>query len=398
MKKIISLLLVMVMLCGMAVATPIAAETEITVFDTQIQTSAIEAGDSLAFCLTMNAPGVDVKNHYMFDPSNATVQHNGEAVPLERVGVVLTLDPAIGEDLDSLVVGTEGVVDVNVEKLFHLEKENGICRFAVRVVNIPEEYLGTNIYMRPYYVINDGEHVYTDLTKNSSVLKTLYPVEMPAVGTDVDVVNKLGRVVLSQADVSYATDDDGKVVKTANLSIENTTANIKTGENDWVEYTCYNELGEVIATEQLTIGTIAAGEEQSYAVILPEDTAKVELTDSSVTYAPDVILPAIGSDIDVTGKKNRIRVSAASATFNEDGSIHVSLTFTNYTTNWITEETNYIKYGYYKGSTRKGTATLYIGVIDTKKNKTKTFEFDVPSYTTQVKITSSKIVYWTEWA
>lgn len=398
MKKIVSLLLVAVMLCGMAVATPVAAETELTVFDTQIQTSAIEAGDSLAFCLTMNAPGVDVKNHYMFDPSNATVQHNGEAVKLERVGVVLTLDPTIGEDLDSLVVGTEGVTDVNIEKLFHLEKENGLCRFAVRVINIPAEYLGMNIYIRPYYVIDGGESVYTDLTKNSSVLKTLHPVVMPEVGTDVDVVNKLGRVVLSRSDVSYTTDENGKVVKTANLSIENITANIKTGENDWVEYTGYNELGEVIATEQLTIGSIAAGAEQSYAVTLPEDTTKVELTGSSITYEPDVILPAIGSDIDVTNKKNRIRVSDASATFNEDGSIHVSLTFTNYTTNWITEEDNYIKYRYYKGGTAKGTKTLYIGVIDTKKNKSKTFEFDVPYYTTEVKITSSKIVYWTEWA
>ena len=109
-------------------------------------------------------------------------------------------------------------------------------------------------------------------------------------------------------------------------------------------------------------------------------------------------MPAIGSDIDVTKKKNRIRVSAAEASFNEDGTIHVKWTFKNYTSNWITEETDYIKYGYYKDGTRKGLATLYIGVIDTKKNPVKTFEFDVPAYTTEVRITSSKIVYWTEWA
>ena len=83
---------------------------------------------------------------------------------------------------------------------------------------------------------------------------------------------------------------------------------------------------------------------------------------------------------------------------NGDGTFTVSLTFTNYTSNWITEETDYIKYGYYKDGTRKGLATLYIGVIDTKKNPVKTFEFDVPAYTTEVRITSSKIVYWTEWA
>lgn len=393
MKKIISLLLSLVMLCGMAVVTPVAAES-VTVFDSDILTSATEEGNSLAFGFTLYAAGVEVKNHYFFDSTNATVQHNGEAVKLERVGVVLTLNADIGKDMDKLVVGTAGVQDVNIEKLYHLEKENGLCRFAVRVIEIHEDYHGTDIYVRPYYVINNGERVYADLTKCSSVYKTLYPVEMPAVGTDV----VKDHLVLSQSYVRYTADADGAMVKTANLSIENITDNKKTCEDSWVEITCYNELGEVIATEQLTIGVIAVGEESSYEVVLPEGTAKVELTDSAITYDPDIILPAIGSDIDVTKKKNRIRVSAADATWNADGTIHVTLTFKNYTSNWITEETDYIKYTYYKDGTSKGTKTLYIGVIDTKKNPSKTFEFDVPAYTTKVKITSSKIVYWTEWA
>lgn len=395
MKKIISLLLALVMLCGMAVVTPVAAES-VTVFDSDILTSATEEGNSLAFGFTLYADGVEVKNHYFFDPTNAKVQHNGEAVKLESVGVVLTLNADIGKDMDKLVVGTAGVQDVNIEKLYHLEKENGLCRFAVRVIEIPADYHGTDIYVRPYYVINNGERVYADLTKCSSVYKTLYPVEMPAVGTNVDVANE-DHLVLSQSYVTY-TDEADKVVKTANLSIKNITTRDKTRGDSWVEYTCYDESGKVIDTPYtLTIGSIAAGAEQSYAVTLPEGTAEVALTDSSITYAPDIILPAIGSDIDVTKKKNRIRVSAADATWNADGTIHVSLTFKNYTSNWITEETDYIKYSYYKGSTRKGTATLYIGVIDTKKNPVKTFEFDVPAYTTEVKITSSKIVYWTEW-
>ena len=395
MKKIISLLLALVMLCGMAVVTPVAAES-VTVFDSDILTSATEEGNSLAFGFTLYAAGVEVKNHYFFDPTNATVQHNGEAVKLESVGVVLTLNADIGKDMDKLVVGTAGVQDVNIEKLYHLEKENGLCRFAVRVIEIHEDYHGTDIYVRPYYVINNGERVYADLTKCSSVYKALYPVEMPAVGTKVDVANK-DHLVLSQSYVTYTADADGKVVKTANLSIENVTANKKTCEGSWVEITYYKENEEVAGTDQLPLGVIGVDEEQNYSVTLPEDAIWVRLTDSSITYDPDVILPAIGSDIDVTKKKNRIRVSAADATWNADGTIHVSLTFKNYTSNWITEETDYIKYTYYKDGTSKGTKTLYIGVIDTKKNPSKTFEFDVPAYTTKVKITSSKIVYWTEW-
>jgi hypothetical protein len=132
----------------------------------------------------------------------------------------------------------------------------------------------------------------------------------------------------------------------------------------------------------------------------PVGTATIVASELNLNYVPDIIMPAIGSDIDVTKKKNRIRVSAAEASFNEDGTIHVKWTFKNYTSNWITEETDYVKYDCYdqeEEMTQK-TTTLYIGVIDTKKNPVKTFEFDVPADTAEVAIVSSKIVYWTEWA
>ena len=107
-----------------------------------------------------------------------------------------------------------------------------------------------------------------------------------------------------------------------------------------------------------------------------------------------VVLPAIGTDIDVTKKKNRIRVSAATIVDRT-----VTLTFKNYTTNWITEETDYVKWTAYDAAGKAlKTDTIYIGCIDTKKNKEKSFTFDVPDATAQVKLTSSKIVYWTEWA
>ena len=109
-------------------------------------------------------------------------------------------------------------------------------------------------------------------------------------------------------------------------------------------------------------------------------------------------MPAIGSDIDVVKKKDRIRVSAVSAVYNEDGTIHVALTFKNYTSNWITEETDYVQCTCYDADGAAiRTETIYIGVIDTKRNVEKTFTFDVPANTAEVRITKSKIVYWTEW-
>ena len=107
-----------------------------------------------------------------------------------------------------------------------------------------------------------------------------------------------------------------------------------------------------------------------------------------------IILPAIGSDIDVVKKRDRIHVTAAHIS----GST-VILTFTNSTTRWITEETNWVKVTCYDADGKAlVTEELYIGVIDTKKYKSKTFIFDVPAATAEVRITDSDIVYWTEWA
>lgn len=115
---------------------------------------------------------------------------------------------------------------------------------------------------------------------------------------------------------------------------------------------------------------------------------------------PFIALPEIGSDIDVTKKKNRIRVSAVAAWYNDNGSIGVSLTFKNYSTNWITEETDYVEYTCYdkNGNVVQKATRLLIGVIDTKKHPVKEFTFDVPATTAEVRITKSKIVYWTEWS
>ena len=118
-----------------------------------------------------------------------------------------------------------------------------------------------------------------------------------------------------------------------------------------------------------------------------------------------VKLPAIGTDIDVTKQKNRIRVSDATIVDRT-----VTLSFTNYSTNWITEEVDFVEYTCYDkngnkltsagkiSSTAKLTGTIYIGCIDTKKHKTKSFTFVVPDNTAEVKLTKSSITYWTEWS
>lgn len=112
-----------------------------------------------------------------------------------------------------------------------------------------------------------------------------------------------------------------------------------------------------------------------------------------------ISLPPVGTDIDVTNKKDRIHVTAVAAWQEDDGTIGVSLTFTNHSAKWITEETDYVMFACYdKNGKVLESAKVMIGCIDTKKNKEKTFYINVPADTAEVRLIKSKIVYWTEWS
>ena len=154
----------------------------------------------------------------------------------------------------------------------------------------------------------------------------------------------------------------------------------------------------------MTVGTTTALAEDpvdSSTTTVTKPTSSTTVTTTTTTTVPQtqVILPAVGTDIDVQKQKNRIRVSAASATYNADGSIAVSLTFQNYTSNWITEETDWVEYTCYdkNGNVVQAATKLHIGCIDTKKNPVRSYTFTVPAATAEVRLTDCKIVYWTEW-
>ena len=161
-------------------------------------------------------------------------------------------------------------------------------------------------------------------------------------------------------------------------------------------------------TTTTVVGNTTAGNGTTASTAVTTTTTTTTVTTTTTTVAKPTVppanqhyiaLPEIGSDIDVTNKKNRIRVSNALAWYNEDGTIGVALTFKNYTSNWITEETDYVQYICYdEEGTPLKRGTISLGVIDTKKHPVKTYEFDVPGDTYEVKLSKSKITYWTEWS
>ena len=110
-----------------------------------------------------------------------------------------------------------------------------------------------------------------------------------------------------------------------------------------------------------------------------------------------MLLPAVGTDVDVVKQKGRIRISAIDL---KDSKLTVKIK--NESTGWITEETDYVKYACYDkdGKELKGTddyfGYFYLGCLEVGDEEE--FVVNLPAGTAEVKLVDSKIVYWTEWS
>lgn len=107
--------------------------------------------------------------------------------------------------------------------------------------------------------------------------------------------------------------------------------------------------------------------------------------------AADVILPAVDYDLD---GKGRILVEN---TYTVGGTAFVVLR--NKSTLWTLPETTQMTYTCYDAAgVSLGTRTLYIGAMDTKRNKEKAFALSMPEGTAEIRFNTPKFDYWTEWA
>ena len=406
-KKIVACLLAVAMLASVAVV--VCAE-EAALIDSAIQHSITEEADTgfgVAFRIKMNIQGAQMNARNEFINTTATAVVDGVEYAVVKMGAVMANQAADIANLSNLTledVNEERTV-LNVAATYLCEAPAADhCVFAVRITYLPLLAMGRAIACRPYVVLADANGVETtvygdgNITTYKEVYYTYHADEIPALDLSVADVDDKIAASASAVYVPYDTVSYAEAFKVS-LTLTNGSANAKTSNGDAITYTCKDAEGNDLCTEKVVVNVLNPGESKTVDVYAPIGTATIEATGSTLTYVPAITLPEIGFDIDVVKKKNRIRVSAASAAFNEDGSIAVSLTFRNYTSNWITEETDYIQYTYYNAAGEAiKTENLYIGVIDTKKHPIKTFTFNVPANAASVKITNSKIVYWTEWA
>ena len=411
-KRVLATLLVVAMLASMAIM--VSAE-EAGIIASEVQNSITiaedprdDSGKGLAFRITMNIQGAQVNSRNEFVNENAIATVDGVEYKVVKMGAVMANQAADIANKDNLTLEdaiNDGkyILDIPAKYLC-AEPTADSCEFAVRIINLPAGALGRAIACRPYIVLEkDGVQstIYgdSDISTYNSNYYAGKPDETPVLTAGAPALDD--KIAITAATAEYAAYDPATYVEAfkVNATLSNVSANAKTSVGDTIVCTFKDADGNALGTTTLAVNELLKGEDMDVEFYAPIGTASIVASDLNLNYTPDIILPAIGSDIDVTKKKNRIRVSAAEASFNEDGTIHVKWTFKNYTSNWITEETDYVQYTYYNAAgTKIKTVTLYIGVIDTKKNPVKTFEFDLPDNAASVKITKSKIVYWTEWA
>jgi hypothetical protein len=122
---------------------------------------------------------------------------------------------------------------------------------------------------------------------------------------------------------------------------------------------------------------------------VPDEPDEPDVPDEST-----VVLPEVGYDPD---GKDRVKVSAVKQNGNE-----VSITFTNYSTRWMTEETSYVEYictdaeGNVLTLDDKYYGYLYFGMLEAGCSETLTLT--LPEGTVKVEFGDYRIVYWTQWA
>jgi len=128
----------------------------------------------LAFRFHLDVNNIEYENGNVYTPGTGTLKlykYDDAIGNLVKFGAVVTNQAAIGEDADTLTLNSvngSNVLDIPAHYL--LSATDVSTSYAVRIINIPEQYVGREIYARPYYTYElDGETVtvYGDIQHDS---------------------------------------------------------------------------------------------------------------------------------------------------------------------------------------------------------------------------------------
>ena len=165
----------------------------------------------LAFRFSVNVNGATfVKgNQYVSNSGSMKLFKYDEAIgTLIEAGAVVTNDATIGGgDMTMANVDGKKTIKIAAKYILDYDETTGDMGFAVRIINIPDEHVGTQIYARPYYTYEcDGETVtvYGDIADENyeQVASVRRSLKILAIGNSfsVDAMRNYLYDVLKSAD------------------------------------------------------------------------------------------------------------------------------------------------------------------------------------------------------
>jgi len=115
--------------------------------------SVTEIKGGLAFLFNAAVDGIVYDEEYYADYTNATVTIDGVEYKLVKMGAIMNNKGYADQSLDN--VDDKYVLNVEAAKVF------GDYSYAIRIINIPEAHLDTEITARPYFVYENlaGEQI-----------------------------------------------------------------------------------------------------------------------------------------------------------------------------------------------------------------------------------------------
>ncbi len=125
----------------------------------KVEGSQITSALGFRFDVKANGATVDAFNKYVSGSAIVTPFSDVEGdYKLIRAGAVMTNKADIGKDADTFVLSSvDGKKVLDIEAVYLCGIAADSFSFAVRIINIPDANLATNIYARPYYVYEDAD-------------------------------------------------------------------------------------------------------------------------------------------------------------------------------------------------------------------------------------------------
>ena len=116
--------------------------------------SVSEDVNGLAFKFDIDAANIGAEKGTQIVLDNATVAPfaNGKEYALTQIGAIASNKESSALTLDAL---DDHSLDIPVQYLFSLEENS--ASFAIRIISIPDAHKDSTIYVRPYYVLSNGE-------------------------------------------------------------------------------------------------------------------------------------------------------------------------------------------------------------------------------------------------